>query len=112
MTQAPESQDILTPLTGAAIFLIATVDPGGEEGIPDLLSDVNGLRRSVGFRIPEARLTCVVGIGADAWNRLFDSPRPVGLHPFPGFAGTRHRAPATPRRSARAGTSSAPRAPR
>jgi putative iron-dependent peroxidase len=96
MTQAPEPQDILTPLTEAAIFLIATVEPGGEEGIPDLLSDVNGLRRSVGFRIPEAQLTCVVGIGADAWDRLFDSPRPVGLHPFPGFAGTRHRAPATP----------------
>ena len=40
--------------------------PGHEDDIRDLLADVSGLRRSVGFRIPEAELTCVVGIGARA----------------------------------------------
>ena len=59
---APEPQAILTPLTEAAIFLTVTIDPNGEEPVRQLLGDVSGLRRSVGFRIPEGELTCVVGI--------------------------------------------------
>jgi putative iron-dependent peroxidase len=50
----------------------------------------------VGFRIPDGGLTCVVGIGADAWDRLYPGlPRPAGLHPFVQLEG-RHTAPATP----------------
>jgi putative iron-dependent peroxidase len=94
--QATEPQAILTPITEAAIFLIVTVDPGGEDGVRELLSDVSGLRRSVGFRIPEARLTCVVGVGASVWERLFGQPPPPGLHPFQALTGARHSAPATP----------------
>jgi porphyrinogen peroxidase len=94
--QTPEPQPILTGLTEAAIFLTVTVDPGGEDGVRDVLADVSGLKRSVGFRIPEGELTCVAGIGAEAWDRLFGAPRPAALHPFPGFAGPRHSAPATP----------------
>jgi porphyrinogen peroxidase len=93
---AIESQAILTPLTEAAIFLAVTVDPGGEDPVRELLADVSGLRRSVGFRIPEGGLTCVVGVGSAAWDRLFGGARPAELHPFPGFAGARHVAPATP----------------
>ncbi|WNI14844.1 Dyp-type peroxidase [Actinacidiphila sp. ITFR-21] len=93
---APEPQPVLTPLTAAAIFLVVTVDPGGEETVRDLLADLSGLRRAFGFGAPDASLSCVAGIGSDAWDRLFDYPRPVGLHPFVELAGTRHRAPATP----------------
>jgi porphyrinogen peroxidase len=96
MNEPTGSQAILTPLTEAAIFLTLTVNPGAEDGVRDVLSDVSGLRRSVGFRIPEGQLICVVGIGDRVWDRLFGHPRPAELHPFPGFAGTRHRAPATP----------------
>ena len=92
----PEPQPILTPITESAIFLVLTVDPGAEDDARDLLADVSGLKRSVGFRIPEAGLTCVVGIGSALWDRLFGSPRPAGLHPFTEIAGDRHRAPATP----------------
>jgi len=94
--QAPEPQAILTPITEAAIFLTLAVDPGAEDEARDALADVSALKRSVGFRIPEAELSCVVGIGDPAWDRLFGAPRPAGLHPFPGFAGPRHTAPATP----------------
>ena len=90
------SEAILTPITEAAIFLTLTVDAGGEDGVRDVLADVSGLRRSVGFRIPEGALTCVVGVGAAVGTGSFGAPRPAGLHPFPGFAGARHRAPATP----------------
>ena len=89
----PEPQAILTPLTEAAIFLTVTIDPNGEDMVRELLGDVSGLRRSVGFRIPEAELTCVTGIGRSAWDRLFSSPRPAHLHPFAEIRGARHDAP-------------------
>ncbi|MEU6232913.1 Dyp-type peroxidase [Kitasatospora sp. NPDC047058] len=92
----PQPQDVLTPLTGAAVFLVLTIDPGGEQAVRDLLPDLAGLRRSVGFRAPDGGLACVAGIGSDAWDRLFAGPRPAGLHPFREVAGDRHRAPATP----------------
>jgi porphyrinogen peroxidase len=92
----PEPQDILAPLTEAAIFLTLCVDPGGEGGVGGLLPDLGGLRRSVGFRAPDAALSCVVGIGSDLWDRLFEAPRPAGLHPFKELEGAKHTAPATP----------------
>jgi putative iron-dependent peroxidase len=93
----PEPQDVLAPLTEAAIFLTLCVDPGGEGVVGDLLPDLGGLRRSVGFRAPDAGLSCVVGIGSDLWDRLFaEAPRPAGLHPFRELKGKRHTAPATP----------------
>ncbi|MFF3222300.1 Dyp-type peroxidase [Nocardia suismassiliense] len=91
-----EPQPILDPLTPAAIFLVATIDAGGEAVVRDTLADVQGLRRSVGFRIPGAGLTCVAAIGSAAWDRLFAGPRPAELHEFPGYVGKHHRAPATP----------------
>lgn len=94
--QPAEPQAVLTPITEAAIFLVLSAEPDSEDGIRDALADVSGLKRSVGFRIPEGDLTCVTGIGSDLWERMFGSPRPAGLHPFPGFAGDRHTAPATP----------------
>jgi porphyrinogen peroxidase len=96
VTQPTGSEAILSPITEAAIFLTLTVDSGAEDGIRDLLSDVSGLRRSVGFRLPEEELTCVVGVGASVWDRLFGAPRPAELHPFPEFSGARHSAPSTP----------------
>jgi putative iron-dependent peroxidase len=84
------------PLTEAAIFLVLTADSGAESTVREFLADVSGLRRSVGFRIPEGELSCVVGIGSELWDRLFSGPRPAGLHPFPGFAGSGHVAVATP----------------
>jgi putative iron-dependent peroxidase len=87
---------VLSPLTAAAIFLVVVMHPGGEQAVRDLLPDLAGLQRSVGFRIPDGGLDAVVAIGSDAWDRLFDGPRPAELHPFRELAGPRHRAPATP----------------
>src|ERR1700689_2645066 len=95
-TQAPEPQPVLSPLTAAAVFLVLTIDPGGEDAVRELLGDVAALQRSVGFRVPGGALQVVAAIGSDAWDRLFAGPRPAGLHPFRDLAGNRHRAPATP----------------
>jgi len=51
-----EPQPVLTPLTEAAIVLVLTVPAGGEDAVRDLLPDISGLRRSVGFRVPETEL--------------------------------------------------------
>ncbi|WP_433601269.1 Dyp-type peroxidase [Nocardia sp. CA-135953] len=91
-----EPQPILEPLTPAAIFLVATIDEGGEAAVRDLLADLPGLRRSVGFRLPGAGLTCVASIGSEAWDRLFAGPRPAELHVLPEFVGEHHSAPTTP----------------
>ncbi|MFI5780519.1 Dyp-type peroxidase [Nocardia sp. NPDC051570] len=91
-----EPQPVLDPLTRAAIFLVATVDEGGEPVVRELLADLQGLRRSIGFRLPGTGLAVIAGIGAAAWDRLFSGPKPAELHEFPGYDGPRHRAPTTP----------------
>jgi putative iron-dependent peroxidase len=93
---ASEPQAVLSPITDAAIFLVLTVNPVRESEIRDLLADVGGITRSVGFRIPEAGLTCVVGVGRLLWDRLFGEPRPAGLHVFHEVIGAEHVAVSTP----------------
>jgi porphyrinogen peroxidase len=78
------------------MFLVLTIEDGGEDVVRDVLTNVSGLRRSVGFRVPEGELTCVAGIGSDAWDRLFGGgPRPAGLHRLPELAGPVHTAVST-----------------
>ncbi|MDT5005313.1 MAG: porphyrinogen peroxidase [Mycobacterium sp.] len=89
-------QPVLAPLTPAAIFLVVTIDDGGEQTVHDALGDISGLVRSIGFRDPTKRLSVVTSIGSDAWNRLFSGPRPAELHPFVEIQGGRHHAPSTP----------------
>ncbi|MFJ2278660.1 Dyp-type peroxidase [Streptomyces sp. NPDC087866] len=92
----PESQPVVVPPARATVFLVATVEPGGEQTVRGVLEDVSALRRSVAFRSPGDELTCVVGIGSQAWDRLFSGPRPRDLHEFVELNGEKHRAPATP----------------
>lgn len=89
-------QPVLTPLTPAAIFLVATINEGGEATVHDGLPALSGLVRAVGFREPAKRLSVVASIGSAAWDRLFSGPRPAELHPFIELEGSRHRAPSTP----------------
>jgi porphyrinogen peroxidase len=93
-----EPQAVLSPLTKAAIFLVAVVQPGPDhaEAVRGLCADLAGLVRAVGFRDLEGYLSCVTGFSAAAWDRLAGGPRPAGLHPFREFrSGSRH-AVATP----------------
>ncbi|MFF2650799.1 Dyp-type peroxidase [Streptomyces sp. NPDC058045] len=91
-----ESQAVIEAPAKAAVFLVATIAPGGEDTVRGLLEDLSALRRSVAFRAPDDHLTCVTGIGSAAWDRLFTGPRPRDLHPFVPLAGARHTAPSTP----------------
>jgi putative iron-dependent peroxidase len=90
------AQPVLSPLTESAIFLVMTIDEGGEDPVRDLLSDLAGLQRTVGFRVPAGELTVVAGIGSVAWERLYTGPRPVELHPLQALVGAKHHAVSTP----------------
>ncbi|OZI38099.1 peroxidase [Bordetella genomosp. 10] len=91
------SQAVDTKLTSAAIFLVVTIDAGtaAETAVRGLCADLSSLVRGVGFRATGGRLSCVLGIGSAAWDRLFGAPRPKDLHPFKEIRGV-HHAPATP----------------
>ena len=87
---------LLAPLTPAAIFLVVTIDEGGEAAVHDALADISGLVRAVGFRDPTKHLSVVTSIGSDAWDRLFSGPRPAELHPFVELQGAASPRPSTP----------------
>ncbi len=92
----PATQPLLTALTASAVFLVLTIDDGGASATREVLADLSGLVRTVGFRSPEGGLAVVAGVGSSAWDRLFTGPRPSELRPFAAIHGDRHRAPATP----------------
>jgi porphyrinogen peroxidase len=80
-------------LTRAAIFLVVTMNPGvASRGVVrSFCGDLPALQRAVGFRDIEGNLSCVLGFGSDAWDKLFGPPRPTELHPFREIqAGPRH----------------------
>jgi len=92
------SQAVDARLTSAAIFLVVTLDAGAQQAetiARGLCADLSSLVRGVGFRATDDRLSCVMGIGSAAWDRLFGAPRPMDLHPFREIRGV-HHAPATP----------------
>lgn len=94
----PAPQPIATPLTRAAIFLVVTVHPSEPAGaaVRSLCTDLSGLLRSAGFRDLDGHLSCVVGFGAEVWDRLFGGARPAELHPFREFHAEDRHAVATP----------------
>ena len=94
----PTRQPIPAPLTRAAIFLIVTVNTDDEAvtAVRSLCADFAGILRAVGFREPHENLSCIMGFGSEAWDRVFGEPRPAELHPFREIrAGSRY-AVATP----------------
>lgn len=94
---SPVSQSVASRLTRAAIFLVVTINPGSEAEVTvrELCADLSSLLRGVGFRDLKGQLSCVMGFGSEAWDRLFGRPRPRDLHPFREIRGV-HTAVATP----------------
>jgi len=92
------SQPVAAPLTSNAIFLVVKINPGADNRarVLSLCADLSGLLRAVGFRALEGALSCIMGFGSDAWDRLFGSPRPAELHPFREIRSSSRHAVSTP----------------
>jgi putative iron-dependent peroxidase len=85
-------QQVVSKLTRAAIFLVLKLEPESafDNRVRALCGDMASLLRAVGFRDLDGGLTCVMGFGSGAWDRLFKGPRPQGLHPFREISGEHH----------------------
>jgi putative iron-dependent peroxidase len=92
------AQPVAAPLTRAAIFLVATINPGVDDRatVRSFCGDLAALVRAVEFRDLEGGLSCVLGFGSDAWDRFFGPPRPAELHPFREIRGGARHAVSTP----------------
>jgi putative iron-dependent peroxidase len=92
------AQPIASPLTRAAIFLVMTLKPGADNRatVRSFCGDLSALFRAVEFRDVEAGLSCVMGFGSEAWDRLFGPLRPAELHPFREIRASGRHAVATP----------------
>jgi putative iron-dependent peroxidase len=92
-----EPQTVNAPLSRAAVFLVVSIRDSDEAlaAVRDVISDIGGLVRAVGFRDLGGQLSCIVGIGRAAWDRLGRSTRPAQLHPLAPVVGAVHTAVST-----------------
>ena len=81
------SQQVVSHPANAAMFLVYTVDGSdtAADTVRDVLGDLPGLTRSVGFRTPESELLSIVGIGSvitivTVGNSLTSSPTGRARH--------------------------------
>lgn len=93
-----QPQSVDAPLSTSAIFLVVSIAEGDEaaDRVRDVISDIGGLVRAVGFRDLNGHLSCNVGIGSDAWDRFGQDARPAQLRRFFEVRGPVHTAPSTP----------------
>jgi putative iron-dependent peroxidase len=98
-SRAPiEPQSVNAPLSTAAVFLVVSIADGDESAatVREVISDIGGLVRAVGFRDLQGHLSCNVAIGAEAWDRFGQPSRPAQLRPFAEIRGAAHTAVSTP----------------
>jgi porphyrinogen peroxidase len=93
-----EPQSVDAPLSRAAVFLVVEIASPDEAmaRARSVISDIGTLVRAVGIRDLNGHLSCNVGIGSNAWNRLERPKRPSQLHEFSEVRGSAHTAVATP----------------
>jgi len=91
-------QPVTGPLTKSAIFLVLSANSGKENRatIRKFCGDLPKLLRAVGFRNLEGGLSCVMGFGSEAWDRILGRPKPAELHPFREISAGVRRAVSTP----------------
>ena len=91
-------QPVTLPATRHAIFLVVALNLAESSigAARAICADVGGLVRAVGARDHEGELSCIVGIGSDAWAVLFGDPRPAELHTLAEIVADSRRSVSTP----------------
>jgi putative iron-dependent peroxidase len=86
------------PLSRSAVFLVVTIAPedAALARARSVIADIGSLVRAVGFRDLNGHLSCNIGIGSTAWDRLGRTQRPAQLRAFAEARGSKHTAVATP----------------
>ena len=88
-----------------AMFMVWTLKPNASDAdasaaqsaFQSLCGLVDNLNNSASVRFPAAHVSCVLGIGHQAWLTLgLPQPMPRELQPFAPIAGAKHTAVATP----------------
>lgn len=89
---------ILPAANGHALFITLLLAQGETAGrtARETAAAVPGLTDELAAAYPEAALTSVIGVGSNAWDRLFPDRRPAQLRRFTEVEGQGGRAPATP----------------
>ena len=92
-----DAQSIDAPLSRSAIFLVVGIGATAEAltQVRAMLAGIDDLVKTVGFRDLGGRLSCIAGIGSEAWDRLSPAKRPAELRKFAAIEGARHVAPST-----------------
>jgi putative iron-dependent peroxidase len=93
-----DAQQVDAPLSQFAVFLTVTIrpDPADLATAREVAAGIDDLAKTVGFRDMGANLSCVVGIGSVAWDRLGRATRPSELRHFVAITAGGHKAPSTP----------------
>jgi putative iron-dependent peroxidase len=93
-----EPQTVDAPLSRSAVFLVVSIadSDAALNIVRAVIADIGALVRAVGFRDLGGQLSCIVGIGQRAWDRLGRPTRPQQLHPFAEVRGATHTAVSTP----------------
>jgi putative iron-dependent peroxidase len=89
-------QPVLSGLTPAAIFLVATVEEGGAGIVRAVLAELVDLSEEVAALAPDGALKVVAGIGAEAYDSVIGGESPSRLHVLEPVSGRRHSFPSTP----------------
>lgn len=93
-----QPQPIDTPLTGAATFLVLTINEGEDamSTARSVVASIGDLTKNVAFRAHGRPFSCILGISHRVWGRLTGASEPSELTPFKEVKGQEHTAVATP----------------
>ena len=92
-------QDITQAPGEHAIFMVYGLADGAdaESRVKDLCGSLTAIVRSMRNRFPQYEVSCVMGFGAQTWERLFPKqPKPEELAVFEEIKGEKHTAVSTP----------------
>ena len=95
----PTPQDVTAKPGANALFMVFALQDGQEavSQVKGLCADFGAIQRSMRNRFPDMEISCVMGFGPSAWERLApDAGKPRELEVFKEIRGDRHVAVSTP----------------